>query len=83
MDVDTGIKGMARRCYGYGRWDAPYWFIGLGEGMTPGTSIQTRVEAWRHHSRETGLSDCRAFHEHIGETRFHAGPPDLLYQGDC
>lgn len=72
MEINADIKEMARRCYGYGRWSAPYWFIGLGEGMSPGTSVEKRAEAWRELERE-GLSDCRAFHLHrlIGDKRWH------------
>jgi phage-related protein len=39
------IEEMARGCYGYGRWDAPYWFIGLEEGMS-GT-LGEQIEAWQ------------------------------------
>ena len=56
------MEEMARNCYGYGRWDAPYWFFGLEEGMS-GT-LEERIEAWQHLG-EGGLSDCRLFHERI------------------
>lgn len=36
----VSMSRMARDCYGYGRWDAPYWFIGLEEGMGPNQTIQ-------------------------------------------
>jgi hypothetical protein len=75
MDLNAGLKEMARHCYGYGRWDAPYWFIGLGEAMEPGANIQKRVEAWQRRGRKTGLSDCREFHKCIGENRWHRQEP--------
>jgi hypothetical protein len=80
MDDDFGanIKEMAEKCYGYGRWDAPYWFIGLEEGMGRDEDIQRRISAWRELERE-GLSDCRAFHFHklIDERRWHLDPVRL------
>jgi hypothetical protein len=62
------IEEMARNCYGYGRWEAPYWCIGLEEGMS-GT-LKERIEAWQHLG-EAGLSDCRLFHERIKDPRWH------------
>lgn len=29
------ILEMAKRSFGYGRWEAPYWFIGPEQGMGP------------------------------------------------
>jgi hypothetical protein len=77
MDVDTGIKEMARHCYGYGRWGAPYWFIGLEQGMTTG-EMQRRAEAWLALDPDkTGLTDCLKFHEHqhIRDLRWHGAKP--------
>jgi len=70
---------MARRCYGYGRWDAPYWFIGLEEGMGPSETIQQRCHAWRQLETD-GLSDCCEFHVQIGDLRLHreSPPPRLV-----
>lgn len=69
---------MARRGFGYGRWDAPYWFIGLEEGKGPGESADnsTRVQAW-HRFEKDGLCDCRAFHFEIKESRLHCEHPRL------
>ena len=61
---------MARRNYGYGRWDAPYWFIGLEQGMPPYESLCQRVKAWVDLDRRE-LNDCREFHCRIGEKRWH------------
>jgi hypothetical protein len=69
---------MARRCYGYGRWDAPYWFIGPEEGMDG--HLKERLGAWLKLGRETGLSDCRTFHEQIGVTKWHRETPSARLQ---
>jgi hypothetical protein len=63
---------MARGCYGYGRWGAPYWFIGLEEGLSPNESngLKLRYKAFRQLSKD-GLSDCGVFHGFIHETRWH------------
>lgn len=71
-EMSPQIEKMARQCYGYGRWDAPYWFIGLGEGMGS-ESLYKRAEAWGELQNE-GLCDCRAFHERIRENRWHEKP---------
>jgi hypothetical protein len=65
----TSIEEMARYCFGYGRWDAPYWFIGLEEGMSG--KLDERIAAWQELGKETGLSDCKQFHERIGVTEHH------------
>jgi len=71
-------REMARRCFGYGCWNAPYWFIGQEQGMAheENDDLRLRIEAWRYFgSRE--LDDACAFHLHIGETRWcgeHAKP---------
>ena len=70
--MDEVEQDMARRSYGYGRWDAPYWFIGPEEGQAPGENndLKRRHEAFCQLGKD-GLSDCRTFHELINETRFH------------
>ena len=62
---------MACGFYGYGRWDAPYWFIGPEPG---GENNALRAEMWiRLGQRE--LCDCREFHISIGEMRWHFKRP--------
>jgi hypothetical protein len=70
--MDEVEQDMARRSYGYGRWDAPYWFIGPEEGQAPGENndLKLRHEAFCQLGKD-GLSDCRTFHELINEKRFH------------
>jgi hypothetical protein len=76
---------LARRCYGYGRWDAPYWFIGPEEGQSPreSNSLKLRYKAFRELSKD-GLSDCGVFHGFIHETRWHkAAKPALQPAWRC
>jgi hypothetical protein len=37
---------MARECYGYGRWAAPYWFIGPEQGQGH-DDLRKRYHVWR------------------------------------
>jgi hypothetical protein len=68
------LEEMARECFGYGRWEAPYWFIGLEEGMS-GT-LEDRVKAWQKLGKE-GLSDCKKFHHEIKVDKYHIDFPPL------
>lgn len=76
--LDKGEEEMARGCYGYGRWGAPYWFIGPEQGQASweNNALTDRIEAFRKLSKE-GLSDCREFHKAIRETRWHRERPAL------
>jgi hypothetical protein len=66
--VDQQIREMAWRCYGYGHWEAPYWFIGPEQGQVreENDDLKLRCEAWLHFGG-TELSDCRAFHDYINQ----------------
>ena len=75
---DDEIHEMARHCYGYGHWSAPYWFIGPEQGQAPeeNDDLNLRLKAWL----ELGggeLTDCREFHALIGEKRWHREKPQL------
>src|SRR6185312_17353521 len=67
LEMKAHLREMAKRCYGYGRWDAPYWFIGIGEGMGKNDSLEKRSAVWSRFKKD-GLMDCRDFHLSIGET---------------
>lgn len=72
------ICAMAQRCFGYGRWEALYWFIGPEQGQGPHENgdLRPRLKAWQ----ELGageLCDCRRFHALIGEERWHSERPRL------
>lgn len=76
--IGDGIREMALRCYGYGCWSAPYWFIGPEQGQAPeeNDDLNPRVKAWL----ELGggeLTDCREFHALIGEKDWHRERPRL------
>lgn len=76
--MNDGIREMALRCYGHGRWSAPYWFVGPEQGQAPeeNDDLVPRVKAWL----ELGggeLTDCREFHALIGEKRWHREQPRL------
>lgn len=66
------IDQLAEHCYGYGHWNAPYWFIGLEEGKGPKETADNlkRLEAWSK-LQEEGLCDCAEFHYQIGERSWH------------
>lgn len=69
---------MALRSYGFGRWDAPYWFIGpeQGKGRAESVDNSSRVSAWRQLGC-TELCDCYDFHTLISETDWHRNQPRL------
>ncbi|HEV2395749.1 MAG TPA: hypothetical protein VGS27_02245 [Candidatus Sulfotelmatobacter sp.] len=82
---DPHLNAMARRNFGYGRWDAKYWFIGPEQGMgkhekddIPG-SLKRRAECWRTLG-SLELSDCRQFHCCIGERNWHRKKPKVNLQ---
>jgi len=58
--------------FGYGSWDAPYWFIGMEEagGCSCGDVIN-RISSWRQ--AEHGLEDLREYCAGIGEDKWFTG----------
>lgn len=76
--MDEATKGMARDCYGYGRWEAPFWFIGpeQGQGQWENDVLTNRYQAFVELSND-GLCDCRKFHKQIAEARWHREKPAL------
>lgn len=76
--VSYEINEMARGSYGYGRWEAPYWFIWpeQGQAREENDDLTARVEAWRRLGGGE-LVDCRNFHDEIGEKRWHREIPNL------
>lgn len=68
------IDEMAETFYGFGRWDAPFWFLGPEQGMAKaGDGLETRCECWDKMGRGE-LVDCIAYHRCLGYTRFHEPP---------
>jgi hypothetical protein len=67
------VDEMAERWYGYGRWDAPYWFIGPEPG---GDEPEAAAVAWKELGSGEVL-DCREHHLAFGFTRWHTAPYPL------
>jgi hypothetical protein len=71
VDNDV-IKLAAEYSYGYGKWSAPYWFIGPepGRAKREGDNLAARCAAWRElcpDGPQSGdLIDCFDHHEKIG-----------------
>lgn len=63
---------MANGFWGFGRWNAPFWFIGPEPGGNPD---QIRLEQWSRSFKKAELCDCREFHLKIGEVRWHLKKP--------
>lgn len=59
---------VAQHWYGYGRWDAPYWFVGMEPG---GTEHHTSYESVYRLGQGSNLLDCREHHLDCGFTRWH------------
>src|SRR6516225_15437 len=66
-EMNEALKEMARKRYGYGRWDAPYWFIGPEEGMAQAENndLTYRLNAW-HRQGSPEVCDCQQFSRDIG-----------------
>jgi hypothetical protein len=65
------IDRMAREWYGYGTWDAPFWFIGMEPG---GSETEDNCRYWL----ELGageLIDCREHHLRAKFTDWHKHNP--------
>ncbi len=70
---DTLLADFADTFYGYGTYNAPYWFIGMEEGGgNTFEEINARLEAWRRRGRREA-EDLRSFHEAFGMVNFFQG----------
>jgi|SRR5271167_2587190 len=72
MQMANAEEELAKGCYGYGSWKAPYWFIGPEQGQSAAEydDLKLRFEAFRKLGKD-GLCDCGIFHDFIRETRWH------------
>jgi hypothetical protein len=69
---------MAKHCFGYGRWDAPFWFIGPEQGMSDDPDeMAFRCKAWWNCGKFLELDDCIDFHRRLENLR----PPKLNKKG--
>lgn len=72
-DVADAKTLAAERWFGYGRWSAPYWFVGMEPG---GKDADASYEKWLELGGHE-LIDCREHHLQSGCKRWHVGdrPP--------
>lgn len=65
---------MEREFFGFGHWNAPYWFIGpeQGKGRSEQISNEVRAERWSAALNRPEICDCRIFHEVIGDLTWHS-----------
>jgi len=73
---DGDLLSMARRWYGYGRWDAPFWFIGPEPGMPASekNDLKPRCKAWLRLGGGD-LIDCKEHHLAFGCDTWHKQKP--------
>ena len=83
MEEMTVEHEMGLRSYGFGRWDAPFWFIGpeQGKGKDEPEDNDRRVEAWKRLGK-TELCDCLEFHAQISDLSWHVEGANLQSLGD-
>ncbi len=75
--ADRARAAAAERWFGYGRWTAPYWFVGMEQG---GDEAETRSYLAWEQLGAADLLDCRKHHLAIDDPlfrRWHLGdrPP--------
>ena len=69
---------MDRDFFGFGKWSAPYWFIGpeQGNGRSEDDYFDERLAAWEMLQRPE-VCDCASFHQYLGDTTWHQPLPPL------
>jgi hypothetical protein len=71
------IEAYSKQFFGYGRWDAPVWFVGLEEaGRGTPSELQARLMAWDQRGRRE-LEDAPTFYPRCGQHQWH-GPNATL-----
>jgi len=73
------LSDYAQTFFGYGRWEAPVWFVGIEAGG--GKDIQTvhdRLQAWAASGHNNDLEDAPSFHSASNNTLWHQ--PDATLQ---
>jgi len=65
------IEAYCKQFFGYGRWDAPVWFVGLEEAGagTPG-ELLARLRVWDNRGRRE-LEDAPSFYPACGQHQWH------------
>ena len=65
------VEAYCKQFFGYGRWDAPVWFIGLEEaGTGKPAELQIRLAAWDKGGRRE-LEDAPEFYPKCGQHQWH------------
>src|SRR5437762_14089358 len=71
MLPDDLLQEYAARFYGFGTWDAKFWFIGIEEaGGWDEPSVQVRLDAWEQ-SGCPELENAPTFYPASGNSRWH------------
>ena len=71
------IEAYCKQFFGYGRWDAPVWFVGLEEaGAGTPEELQARLAAWDQRGRRE-LEDAPEFYPACRQPQWH-GPNATL-----
>ncbi len=73
------IEAYCKQFFGYGRWDAPVWFVGLEEAGT-GTQkeLQTRLSTWDKRGRRE-LEDAPSFYPACAQYQWHGQDATLQH----
>lgn len=75
--IRRDIDMMVYKWYGYGNWDAPYWFIGPEPGMgNNNDDLDRRCRTWLQLGGSE-LIDCIAHHHAFGYQRWHTAKPSI------
>jgi hypothetical protein len=78
-------EDLSQRCFGFGKWCAPFWFIGPEQGLgrrEPEDNLDKRYECFTKLESD-GLCDLKEFHLCIGQPYYFskvAGKRDLVLQ---
>ena len=60
------LQAFVATFYGYGTWNAPFWFVGMEEaGVETLADFERRLQAWIDEGKPS-LVDLKRFHERIG-----------------
>src|SRR4051794_35645990 len=65
------LEAYATEFFGFGRWDAPVWFVGIEEAGNPSPEqLQHRVSIWTQRHQPT-LADAPEFYPATGHNEWH------------
>lgn len=72
-DPADAVDQMARHWYGFGSWEAPFWFLGPEPGTPDDSTIYLKgcAAAWRR-CGGTDLIDCIQYHRELGFPLWHS-----------